>query len=78
MLSSHALPAGTAAGHCIERTADRGVLNLLVLQDKGGRQTTVKAKVVARKELPAWPEQIARRGDATEQFLKVLSLAAGL
>lgn len=61
VLSSEALPAGTAAKHGIERAPDRGVLNLVILRGKGVT-TTVNAKVVVgKRNLLGQSESIAMR-----------------
>jgi len=48
-ISSDFLPAGPAERHGIERAADRGVLNLVILESREGRQLTVPARVTAIK-----------------------------
>ncbi|MGK2957394.1 MAG: DUF4426 domain-containing protein [Acidimicrobiales bacterium] len=50
-IQSNVLPASMARQHGIERAADRGVLNLVILERKpGGRDVTMSAEVSVRQE----------------------------
>ncbi|MBA3625829.1 MAG: DUF4426 domain-containing protein [Methylibium sp.] len=61
-IGSEVLPPGTAERHDIDRAADRGVLNLVILERRDGRQATVPATVTASKDnLLGQTEEIAMR-----------------
>lgn len=61
-IGSEVLPPGTAERHDIDRAADRGVLNLVILERRDGRQVTVPATVTASKDnLLGQNEEIAMR-----------------
>lgn len=61
-ISSDTLPPGTAEPHNIERAADRGVLNLVILERRDGRRFTVPAAVTAQKHnLLGQSEEIVMR-----------------
>lgn len=49
-VGSEVLAEGAAAQHGIERAADRGVLNVVVLERQGERRVTVPARVTAVKD----------------------------
>jgi hypothetical protein len=59
---SDELPSSTASQHGIERAADRGVLNVVVLERRDGRQRPVRAQVhAARFNLLGQEEPIEMR-----------------